>query len=130
MQTPPAGRQSIKTEVLEYKNETIQFSANIFIVSAGAVNSAILLLKSANDKHPNGLANASGQVGRNFMKHNNAAMMGITLKKTPPYFKKLWLSAIIILVILILNFRWDVYNYLVNQIRICCRVMHHFLHQV
>ena len=64
------------------------FDAPIVIVAAGAVNSAILLLKSANDKHPTGLANKSGQVGRNFMKHQNAAMLGISTKKNPTVFQK------------------------------------------
>lgn len=64
------------------------FDAPIVIVAAGAVNSAVLLLKSANDKHPNGLANKSGQVGRNFMKHQNAAMLGISTKKNPTVFQK------------------------------------------
>jgi len=70
------------------KNESIVFSASIIILAAGAVNSAAILLKSANDKHPNGLANASDQVGRNFMKHQNAAMLGISLKKNPSVFQK------------------------------------------
>ena len=73
---------------VEHDNAVKEFTADIFVVSAGAVNSAVLLLRSANDKHPNGLANASGQVGRNFMKHNNAAMMGVTLKKNPTIFQK------------------------------------------
>jgi choline dehydrogenase-like flavoprotein len=50
--------------------EPVEVRARTFVVSAGAVNSAILLLASANDKHPNGLANSSGQVGRNYMVHN------------------------------------------------------------
>ena len=57
-------------------------------LSGSAANSAAILLKSANDKHPNGLANASDQVGRNFMKHQNAAMLGISLKKNPSVFQK------------------------------------------
>lgn len=73
---------------VEHDGGIKEFTANIFVVSAGAVNSAVLLLRSANDKHPNGLANASGLVGRNFMKHNNAAMLGISLKKNPTLFQK------------------------------------------
>ncbi len=85
--TNATGTAILSVEV-EHEGGLKQFSANIFVSSAGAVNSAILLLKSATDKHPNGLANASGQLGRNFMKHNNAAMMGITLKKNPSIFQK------------------------------------------
>ncbi|NCS87514.1 MAG: GMC family oxidoreductase, partial [Ignavibacteria bacterium] len=64
------------------------FSADIFALCAGAINSAALLLKSANDKHPNGLANSSGQVGRNFMKHQNGAILGLTKKLNPTIFQK------------------------------------------
>ena len=70
-------------------NDTIQqFQADLFVLSAGAINSAALLLKSANTMHPGGLANSSAQVGRNFMKHQNAAMLGISTKKNPTVFQK------------------------------------------
>jgi choline dehydrogenase-like flavoprotein len=65
-----------------------QFSAAIVVLSAGAVNSAAILLKSANDKHPDGLANKSQQVGRNFMKHHNVAMLGVSTKPNPSIFQK------------------------------------------
>ncbi|MBC2836897.1 GMC family oxidoreductase [Gemmobacter straminiformis] len=42
---------------------------------AGAVMSSALLLASASDEHPAGLANRSDQVGRNFMNHNLTAMI-------------------------------------------------------
>jgi choline dehydrogenase-like flavoprotein len=50
-----------------------------FVLAAGAVNSAALLLASADDKHPRGLANSSDQVGRNFMMHNNAHIVAVDL---------------------------------------------------
>ncbi len=71
-----------------YKNETLQFKGATVVVACGAINSAALLLNSANDKHPNGLANKSGQVGRNFMKHLSAAMLGISTKENPTKFQK------------------------------------------
>ncbi len=37
----------------------------------------MLLLRSANATHPDGLANGSGQVGRNYMVHNNTALMAV-----------------------------------------------------
>lgn len=52
-----------------------------FVLSAGAVQSAALLLASADEKHPHGLANSSGQVGRNFMMHNNAHIAAIDLDR-------------------------------------------------
>ncbi|HEY4935260.1 MAG TPA: GMC family oxidoreductase [Puia sp.] len=71
-----------------HKDEILQFKAAVIVVACGAINSAALLLKSANDKHPNGLANRSGQVGRNFMKHLSAAMLGISTKENPTKFQK------------------------------------------
>lgn len=72
----------------EIDDEKVIFTANTVIVSCGAINSAVLFLKSANDKHPNGLANKSDQVGRNFMKHQNAAMLAISFKENPVHFQK------------------------------------------
>jgi choline dehydrogenase-like flavoprotein len=40
------------------------------------VNSAALLLRSATDKHPNGLANSSGLVGKRYMAHLATMMQG------------------------------------------------------
>ena len=54
------------------------FSADLVVVSCGTTNSAALLLRSANDAHPNGLANSSDQVGRNFMKHLATAMVALS----------------------------------------------------
>jgi choline dehydrogenase-like flavoprotein len=51
-------------------------SAPLVIVSCGAVNSAALLLRSANDKHPRGLANSSGLVGQRYMAHIATMMQG------------------------------------------------------
>jgi len=48
-----------------------------FVVAGGAVNSAVLLLKSASDRHPHGLANSSGLVGRNYMVHNSTFFLGV-----------------------------------------------------
>lgn len=50
----------------------------LVILSAGAVRSAVLLLRSANDSNPNGLANSSDQVGRNFMNHNSTAVIAMS----------------------------------------------------
>jgi len=85
--TNESGDKVIAVET-EYQGKTVQFKANIIVVSAGAINSAALFLKSANEKHPNGLANASDQVGRNFMKHQNAAMLGISTHLNPTKFQK------------------------------------------
>ncbi len=54
------------------------YTAGFFAVCAGAINSAVILLASANDKHPTGLANRSDQVGRNFMYHQADALLAIS----------------------------------------------------
>jgi choline dehydrogenase-like flavoprotein len=59
----------------------MDFTADIVVVACGALSSALLLLRSANDAHPTGLANKSDQVGRNYIRHNNAIVMAIS--KTP-----------------------------------------------
>ena len=64
------------------------YSADVVVVSAGAINSAALLLRSANDKHPNGLANSSDQVGRNYMGHVNSVMLAVSKCPNPTIFQK------------------------------------------
>jgi len=68
--------------------EIIIFGADVIIVACGAVNSAALFLRSANDKHPDGLANSSGQVGRNLMLHHNGCLIAFTKKKNNSIFQK------------------------------------------
>lgn len=67
--------------VVDGPEGTVQVSGDKFVVAAGAVNSAALLLASANDVHPRGLANSSDQVGRNFMMHNNAHIAAVDLNR-------------------------------------------------
>jgi choline dehydrogenase-like flavoprotein len=57
---------------------------------AGAINSAVTLLASANDKHPNGLANSSDQVGRNFMYHQADALLAISTNRNEDSYTKTW----------------------------------------
>src|SRR3954465_14413747 len=68
--------------------DPVMFSADIVVVAGGAVNSAALLLRSANDRHPAGLANGSDVVGRNYLRHNNLAMMGVSKEPNPTRFQK------------------------------------------
>ena len=57
--------------VVERDGADERFAADIVVVACGAANTAKLLLQSASDKHPNGLANGSDQVGRNYMFHDS-----------------------------------------------------------
>ena len=67
---------------------TVDFSADVVVVACGAVNSAVLLLRSANDRHPHGLANSSDVVGRHYMRHNNLALMAVSKEPNPTRFQK------------------------------------------
>ncbi|NES74893.1 MULTISPECIES: GMC oxidoreductase [Okeania] len=66
---------TVKAVEVEIGKQSFLFFADIVVLACGAVNSAALLLRSANEKHPDGLANSSGQVGRNLMKHLMTAVV-------------------------------------------------------
>lgn len=86
--TDDTGRRVVGVE-LERDGEKVTVRADRFVVACGAVNSALLLLRSANDKHPNGLANSSGLLGRNYMVHNNTALMAVDpLRRNRTVFQK------------------------------------------
>jgi choline dehydrogenase-like flavoprotein len=74
--------------VVERHGERETYQGGIVVVSAGAANSAKLLLLSANDTHPNGLANGSDQVGRNYMYHNSQAVLAISKEPNPTKYQK------------------------------------------
>ena len=61
---------------VERDGENLRVEAPLIIVSCGAVNSAALLLRSATDRQPAGLANSSGLVGRRYMAHLATMMQG------------------------------------------------------
>jgi choline dehydrogenase-like flavoprotein len=87
--TDASGSKVIGVEV-EQAGAKTTISARLFISSAGAINSAALLLRSANEKHPKGIGNnSSDQLGRNYMAHNNTAMMAVNpLKRNTVVFQK------------------------------------------
>ena len=58
------------------------------VVACGAANSAKLLLASASEAHPRGLANGSDQVGRNYMFHNSQAVLALSREPNPTVFQK------------------------------------------
>jgi choline dehydrogenase-like flavoprotein len=71
-----------------YDGERMTCSGDIVIVACGALSSALLMLRSANDHHPDGLANSSGLVGRNYMRHNNSVLMAVSRMPNPTKFQK------------------------------------------
>lgn len=87
LETDATGRR-ISSVNVERNGKTEKYSANIVVVSAGAINSAALLLHSANEQHPNGLANSSDQVGRNYMGHVNSVVLAVSKCPNPTVFQK------------------------------------------
>lgn len=85
--TSASGREITAVEAA-IAGQTHTFSADIVVVACGAINSAALLLRSANDQHPQGLANGSDQVGRNVMKHLTTAMVALTAAPNPAVYQK------------------------------------------
>jgi choline dehydrogenase-like flavoprotein len=86
--TDPDGSRVIAVDV-QRDGETRRVGASQFVVSCGAVNSAALLLRSANDAHRDGLANSSGLVGRRYMAHLATMMQGFhPLRKNDIVFQK------------------------------------------
>jgi choline dehydrogenase-like flavoprotein len=73
---------------IERDGQRETLTADVVVVSAGAINSAALLLRSANDMHSNGLANSSDTVGRHYMCHINSAMIAISKEPNPTRFQK------------------------------------------
>jgi choline dehydrogenase-like flavoprotein len=76
--TDDSGRRIVAAQVRR-KGATgeQQVRASLFVLAAGAINSAVLLQRSATPRHPNGLANSSGVVGRHYMNHNCTAFLAI-----------------------------------------------------
>ncbi len=87
LETTPDGRR-VSTVLIERAGEHEEYSADIVVVSAGAINSSALLLRSANDRHPGGLGNGSGVVGRHLMLHNNSALTAFSKTPNPTVFQK------------------------------------------
>lgn len=87
IETDASGKKVTKV-IVEHENEQVEYTADIIVLSCGAINSAALLLKSANEKHPLGLANSSGMVGRNLMLHNNGVVLSYSAKENPSTFQK------------------------------------------
>ncbi|WP_329571054.1 GMC family oxidoreductase [Kitasatospora sp. NBC_01266] len=88
LETDPTGRTVTGVVAELADGSTTSFGADLVVVACGAVNSAALLLRSANDRHPDGLANSSGVVGRHYMRHNNLALMAVSDEPNPTVFQK------------------------------------------
>ncbi|MBZ0276800.1 MAG: GMC family oxidoreductase [Anaerolineae bacterium] len=88
LETDASGRRVTQVVVRNEDGSETVYSAPWIIVAAGAINSAALFLRSKNEKHPNGLANSSGLLGRNYMCHNNATFIAISKEPNDSIFEK------------------------------------------
>ena len=87
LETDASGRTITAVQVTR-DGEQERYSADIVVVACGALSSALLLLQSANERHPNGLANGSDQVGRNYMRHNQSVLMALSREPDDTVFQK------------------------------------------
>ena len=89
LETGASGREVTKVHV-ERNGARETYSGAVVVVSCGAVNSAALLLRSASDRHPSGLANGSDVVGRHYMCHLNSMLLAVSREPNPTRFQKTW----------------------------------------
>jgi choline dehydrogenase-like flavoprotein len=89
LETDASGRV-VESVVVERHGREERYRADVFAVSCGAINSAALLLRSASDRHPQGLANSSGLVGRNYMCHQNSAVFALSERPNHSVLQKTW----------------------------------------
>ena len=87
LDTDASGRKVDAVHVTREGREEV-YSADIVVVACGALSSALLLLRSAGDAHPNGLANGSDQLGRNYMRHNMSVLMAVMKDVNDTVFQK------------------------------------------
>jgi choline dehydrogenase-like flavoprotein len=88
LETDASGRTvtGVVVERAEGRHEI--YRSDMVVVSCGAINSALLLLRSASERHPNGLANSSDVVGRNYMAHINSAVIALSNEPNTTRFQK------------------------------------------
>lgn len=87
LETDASGRL-VTGVVVERDGVREEYRGDVVVLSAGAINSAALLLRSASDRHPDGLANRSGVVGRHYMGHVNSVLMAVSKCPNPTVFQK------------------------------------------
>ena len=87
LETSPSGTE-VSEVVVDRAGTEERYRADVVVVACGSANTAKLLLASANDAHPNGLANGSDQVGRNYMFHDSLAVLALSREENPTVFQK------------------------------------------
>jgi len=79
--TDKSGSTVVSVEI-EHDGQIQQIRAGVCVVSCGAVNTPALLLRSANQTSPDGLANSSGLVGKHYMRHLSTVALAQVPEKT------------------------------------------------
>jgi choline dehydrogenase-like flavoprotein len=79
---------AVTTVVVDHEGHLERYAGHIVVVSCGAANSAKLLLASASERHPSGLANSSDELGRNYMFHDSQAVLALSREPNPTTFQK------------------------------------------
>jgi choline dehydrogenase-like flavoprotein len=87
LETDASGRTVTGVHV-ERDGQHEVYAADIVVAACGALSTALLLLRSASDRHPNGLANGSGLVGRNYMRHHMSVLMAVFREPNDTVFQK------------------------------------------
>lgn len=87
LETDATGRRVVAVHAVRDGAPEV-YRGDLVVVSCGAIQSAALLLRSANERHPNGLANGSDVVGRHYMGHINSVLMALSLEPNPTVFQK------------------------------------------
>ena len=87
LETDASGRAVTRVHVVRGGEREV-YEGGIVVASCGAINSAALLLRSASERHPDGLANGSGMVGRHYMGHTNSVLMAISREPNTTVFQK------------------------------------------
>lgn len=87
LHTNPSG-SLVKAVEAQIGDQSYLFLADIVVLACGAINSAALLLRSANEKHPTGLANSSDLVGRNLMKQQMSVLVQVSNRTNSGLFQR------------------------------------------
>ncbi|KAM3116175.1 GMC oxidoreductase [Phormidesmis sp. 146-33] len=87
LHTNPSGSE-VKAVQAKIGEQSYLFLGHIIVLSCGAINSAALLLRSANEKHPNGIANGSDLVGRHLMKQQLSVVVQLTASANSGLFQR------------------------------------------
>ncbi len=87
LETSQSGRE-VTGVVVSRGGKEERYAGDTVVLAAGAANTAAILLRSATDQHPAGLANGSGQVGRNYMFHNSKAVVALSREPNDTVYQK------------------------------------------